>query len=504
MTKELTLKELNSIAAQSCSEDFSLFVKTFWSEIIPDKLEWNWHMQVLCDELQEAYTRVFNREPKLHDLIINIPPGTSKSTICTVMAQGWSWTRDASLRHITGSYSEGLSIGHSVQMRNLVTSGLYKAFYPHIKLKPDENNKTDFRNTRNGQRFTTSVDGTVTGTHGHIITIDDPLSPKEAASEKGLQNANDWLDKTLSSRKVNKAITLTVIIMQRLHMNDCTGHLLAKGLPIRHINLPAELSKDVIPEYLKEHYTDGLLDTNRLSRQSLHEAKVSLGTAGYSTQYMQRPVPEGGLIWQKWFNLVPDHLFPNNQYLNSVSSFWDTAYTEKESNAASCYITAGVSPEDGSIWISDIGWRWLEFPELIKWMKQQVSPHRIEAKATGKSLKQVLTREGISAIEMEVKGGDKVARAHNATPVAEAGRVYIKQSLADGLYNDPKQGILHFPNGVCADLADTLAMCLQYYGGMTAGQMGMSTGAETSNKFNNKPDNTSMAIADSEEDFEDY
>jgi phage terminase large subunit-like protein len=62
---------------------------------------------------------------------------------------------------------------------------------------------------------------------------------------------------------------------------------------------------------------------------------------------------------------------------------------------------------------------------------------------------------------MEVKvSNDKIARAKDATPTAEAGMIYIKKSMADRLYNDSKQGILFFPNGQYADLADTLSQMI--------------------------------------------
>lgn len=47
-----------------------------------------------------------------------------------------------------------------------------------------------------------------------------------------------------------------------------------------------------------------------------------------------------------------------------------------------------------------------------------------------------------------------------ATPYAEAGMVYIKQSLLDRLYHDEKQGILRFPNGSHDDLQDALVQAI--------------------------------------------
>ena len=98
---------------------------------------------------------------------------------------------------------------------------------------------------------------------------------------------------------------------------------------------------------------------------------------------------------------------------------------------------------------------------MIQFMRELPAPHYIEGKASGKSAKQTLTKEGINAIEVDVTGGDKIARARMATPTAEAGRVYIRESLLDFLYFDSKQGILKFPNASHDDVADVISQLIQ-------------------------------------------
>jgi predicted phage terminase large subunit-like protein len=200
-----------------------------------------------------------------------------------------------------------------------------------------------------------------------------------------------------------------------------------------------------------------LLDKKRLSVKVLQELKVDLGTAGYAGQVDQLPAPEGGTIWQKWFIEVPDDMFPDIEKAHEVQNDWDLAYTKEEQNSASAYITSGIMARN--IYIFDLNWRWVEFPELINWMKEIDWPHYIENKGPGKSARSTLKKFGVAAIEVNVNR-DKVARAKDATPTAQAGLVYIKKSMADRLYNDSKQGILFFPNGQYADLADTLSQML--------------------------------------------
>lgn len=455
---------LDEVKAELCRRSLSFFVREFWPVVATTALVWNWHIDVLCDEIQEIDERVFLRQPKLHDAIFNVPPGTSKTKILSILSTAWEFCRQPSIKTFVGSYSDAAVIGIADEIRLIMKSEKYKMYFPKTSIRRDFDTKHEFKTTENGHFYAFTVNGTLTSKHADILKIDDPLNPQQASSDAELETTTYFFDKTLPTRKTDKEITPTMLIMQRLSTKDPTGHLLEQqGSKIRHICLPGELSQDVKPPELKLKYKDGLLDPVRLSSSALRELKTKLGEYGYSGQIQQTPVPAGGLIWQKWFIEIDDAIFPKTSTLNQVSTDWDLAYTKNDENAASAYMTFGTFGND--IFIIDLGWAWLEFPELIKYMKQKQGPHYIEAKASGKSAKQTLVKQGVTAIEVKVQGGeDKVSRARMATPVAECGRVYIKKSLADRLYNDSKQGILNFPKGPCKDLADVLAQGLQRLG----------------------------------------
>lgn len=454
--KNLVIPDIDSINAELCKRSFYFFVQQFWSVIITEDPVWNWHIKYLCDELQETVLRIKQRLPKLNDTIINIPPGTSKSTICTVMLPAWAWTVDNSLRILTASYSSSLSTDHAVKSRDIVRSENYKKWFPEVEIKKDQDNKTHYKINSGGERYATSVGGTVTGFHAHLIIVDDPLNPKEASSDVDRESANNFMDVTLSTRKVNKAVTPTVLVMQRLHDKDCTGNWLSKkGKLLNHICLPGELSDNVKPLEVRGNYVNGLLDAVRLTKTDLENLKIDLGSYGFAGQIGQRPTPEGGGIWQKWIKPIPRKDIPK---LTSLGTDWDLAYTKEDKNSASAYVEAGKA--NGDMYITDLGFDWLEFPSLISYMKIRNKPHYIEAKASGKSAKQTLSSMGIPAIEIKVEGGDKIARTRTATPYAEAGMIYCADDLIDKLFNDDKQGILLFPNASHNDLNDALVQAI--------------------------------------------
>ena len=373
------------------------------------------------------------------------------------MLPAWTWIIDSTIRNLTASYSSSLSTDHALKSRDIIKSSLFKEMFPEVQIKHDQDNKTHYKNTNGGERYATSVTGTVTGFHAHLIIVDDPINPKGANSEADRASANRFMDITLSTRKVSKSVTLTILIMQRLHEMDCTGNWLQKkDKKIKHICLPGEISSEIRPAELAENYVNGLLDPVRLSEDDLTGLKIDLGSYGYSGQIAQKPSPKDGGIWKKWLIVIPDSDFPKQ--LTQLGSDWDLAYTEKETNSASAYVTAGKF--ENKMYIDDIGFEWLEFPKLITYMKSKKAPHYIEGKASGKSAKQTLTNQGIPAVEVSVDGGDKVARAVMATPYAESGMVYCRASIIDKLYNDSKQGILLFPVAEHDDLNDALVQSI--------------------------------------------
>ena len=216
-----------AVQADECKQSFFYFMQTFWGVIIPETPVFNWHIEYLCNELQKLSYYIVNRLPKPYDVIINIPPGSTKTTLVTIMWPAWLWTQDQTIRIISNSYSGDLSLEHASKSKDIITSDLYRELFPEIMIRRDKSGKGSYENTKKGARYSTSTGGTITGKHAHVIINDDPVNPKQAESDPLRLQANEHT-KTLSSRKVDKKNTPMVTIMQRLHDDDVTGYLLKK------------------------------------------------------------------------------------------------------------------------------------------------------------------------------------------------------------------------------------------------------------------------------------
>lgn len=426
--------ELN---ASICRDSFFEFVKEFWSVLIPEKAVWNWHMEFLCDEFQAAAERVFRGQAKLYDEVINISPGTSKSSIASIFFPCWVWTRMPSFRFIGASYSFPLAMDLSRKSRDIVTSDKYLEYFPEIKLRLDQNTKGYFTNTKGGYRYAVGINGSVTGMHGHAIVIDDPLDPNQAISPADLKAANTWIKETLSSRKVDKAVTPTFLIMQRLHQDDPSEQFLKKKR-VRHVCLPAEISDNdqdamVKPASLKRFYVDGLMDPVRLGYDVLAEAKEN-GEYYYSAQFRQHPVPAGGGMFKTKMVRHGPGVVPPDRFKRIVR-YWDKAGTR--GGGAWTVGTKMGQDYDGRFWVLDVQRFQEDSYVRERKIKQIADMDGIEvivgieeepgSGGKGSAQDTVARLAGYRVVTQKVSAsdGDKVQRADPFSVQVNAGNVYL-------------------------------------------------------------------------------
>lgn len=434
---------------------FFRFIKKYWHTIIPEAPHWNWHIEYICGEMQAMAERVFKRLPKEHDLIINVSPGSTKSTVCSVMFPVWCWTVDQSIRSICGSYAFPLSLHLATQSRNILRSDEFKRRYPEIIL--DETQKGLLTNTGRGQRIATSTGGSITGMHGHFLIVDDPINPKEAVSKTQLQAANDWIDQTLMTRKIDKAITPTILIMQRLHQNDPTGHLLSKRDQdtIRHICLPAVITKDVQPKSLRQYYTDGHMDIDRLGPDVLKESKNNLGEYGYAGQFLQSPIPPGGGMFKTEYVRLGA---PPRKFAMRVR-YWDKAGTVD----GGAYTVGALLGKDlaGKFWVLDIirgQWEAREREDIILRTARMDGEGVIvgieqEPGSGGKESAQATVRNLVGfRVRVDRPTGNKVLRADPFAVQVNGGNVFMVWGEWNRTYLDE---LSFFPHSTYKDQCDS-------------------------------------------------
>ena len=173
-------------------------------------------------------------------MLINVPPRHMKSLLVSVLWPAWEWIQHPERRWLFSSYAASLSIRDSMKCRTLIESPWYQSFWgDRFALSSDQNTKTRFDNNRSGYRIATSVGGAATGEGGDRIVCDDPHNVQEAESDSIRKTTTDWFDVVMSTRVNDPRTAAKVVVMQRCHQRDLSGHLLAQG-GWDHLCLPAE------------------------------------------------------------------------------------------------------------------------------------------------------------------------------------------------------------------------------------------------------------------------
>ena len=228
--------------------------------------------------------------------------------------------------------------------------------------------ETEVQTTKRGYRLATSIGGTLTGRGGDLIIIDDPIKPQDAQSKSIREKTIQWYENTLLSRLDDKQHGGIVVVMQRLHMEDLTDHLLTKG-GFDLLCLPAIAeSKEQIPIGPKRYYVrevDEVLDPAREPRAALEQLRNSMTPLVFSAQYQQRPIPlAGNLIKRDWLNFYEGSVpWEEDEY--HVTS-WDTAMKSSEHSDYSVGTVWTVQERGKRIYLIDLVRGRFEFPELVE------------------------------------------------------------------------------------------------------------------------------------------
>jgi predicted phage terminase large subunit-like protein len=364
---------------------FADFVKASWPLVEPNAFQNNWHIDAICEHLEAVANRQINR------LLINIPPRHMKSLAANVFFPAWVWAqnpnpdedpkyqlhlrknswRGPGAKFMYISYDASLASRDGFKCRRIIASPWYQRLWGHrFQLSPDQNQKARFDNLYGGHRISTSENGMITGEGADIIVFDDPhnVSDIGGTSNVAREGTLRFWDESLPSRLNDQDHGVFIVIMQRVHERDLSGHILANEHGWTHLCLPAvheanhpfPMRTTVNRKATGQVWTDPRKDgeplwPERISLEALHRMGKSeaLSTHMAAGQLQQRPTArEGGLFKRHWFD-NPVKIVPSR--LDLVRA-WDIASTiaTKGDPDYSVGVLMGRNPGTGIIYIMDV------------------------------------------------------------------------------------------------------------------------------------------------------
>ena len=442
----------------------------------------NWHVDAIGEHLEAM------KREEIRDLVVNIPPGHAKSLLISVLFPAWLWIDTPTQRFLCSSYDLSIVVRDSVKSRMLLESDWYREeFSPAWKLSTDQNAKTFYKNTRQGFRFCHTVAGKGTGHRGEWILCDDPLKAKDGNSPLKRQDAIDWWDKTMPTRLNDPRTGKRLVVMQRLHEEDLTGHIRATSKTFEFLELPSLF--DSSARSITHHFVDGtkrefwrdprtndgeLLFPELFTPEVLAGLRVQLGEADFAAQHLQRPYPAGGLIFKsEWFA----NRYKTLPRLTEVFTVWDLALKDAEENDETACLTMGLG-EDGFYYVLRVlHGRW-ETPKVAEFFVEQAKYFRqlygeryrgdyVEDKVSGTTMMQYLRRSNpeLAIIPITTGREGKEERARGVTPICESGRVRLPDGETfegmGGAVNDLIAQLVGFPKVKLRDLVDVFVYAIK-------------------------------------------
>jgi predicted phage terminase large subunit-like protein len=440
-------------------DSFYDFIKMAWSQVYADSpFQDNWHIPLMA----EHYEAVFRGE--IDELVVNIPPNSSKSCITCVLFPAWLWIRDPALALIMATYAELIFRRDSNKTVDLMRSKWYQARWGDRFSLPTVAAVDYVVNDKGGFRLGTTPGGKATGLHANIQILDDPNKPEDA-SAVGLQNIRDWYARTMSTRwRKPPQKTGLICIMQRLHCSDLAQMFLDRGAT--HLMLPANFDpkrRCRTPYGYDPRTQEGeLLDPHRLPQNLIDKLRRNLGSMNAAAQLDQQPVPEGGAIfqreWLKFYSEAP-------KAFDQVILSWDLAYKDGESSDYACGQVWGRKGAD--FYLLDQAWDRMSFSTALDRIRDQAkrwpqaTAKLIEEKANGAAVLQVLQSKLSGLVAVDPRGG-KFSRASACSGLFQAGNVHLpdpdKHPWVAGYITE----LLTFPRSAYDDRVDATTQALLY------------------------------------------
>jgi len=330
----------------------------------------------------------------------------------------------------------------------------------------------------------------VTGQGGDILIGDDPQNPREADSEASRKECISHYSGTMYNRLNDPEIGLRMVIQQRLHEGDLTGHLVSLD-PDKYefICIPAEESDDIKPPSLRENYKGGLFFPSRFSQRVLSDMRspTALGAYRYAGQYQQRPSPDVGGMFKKYlwrFWLPPGQSLRPVTFKNEkgddvacvqrelprrfdlACQSWDLPFDDDgQDNSAAAGQAWGRLAADS--FLLDEEFEQMDYVAQREAIKSLALRHPhiraklVEKKANGSAIRSDLGRNlpGIIPVQVDT---DKVSRARPMQAYQAAGNLYLPHPDLYPWVHKFIGDYAVFPKGKMKDRIDAGSQAINY------------------------------------------
>lgn len=291
-------------------------------------------------------------------LMVFMPPGSAKSTYCSVVAPTYYMGREPDRRVILASYGSDLAGRHGRRARQVAASADFSSLFG-AGLSTRTSAADEWALTNGSEYLAGGILSGITGNRAHGLVIDDPVKGRAEAQSDTISNRtwaaynDDLLTRLIPGGWV-------VLVQTRWSMRDLAGRLLPEkydgisglvrctdGKDWEVINLPAQCERNDDPlgrkvgEYLWPEWFD---------EDHWNIFKKSPRT--WAALFQQRPAPSDGDLFKPDSIKIVEALPAGMR----MARGWDLAATDEKENKGADW-TAGAKigrDELGRFFICDV------------------------------------------------------------------------------------------------------------------------------------------------------
>lgn len=471
-------------------DSLSMFIELSWRCFDTVDFIGGWHIDCIADHLMAAGMGQFAGK----HLLMNIPPGCSKSSTCSVAWPAWEWARgsietgqrlmgeEQFLDHTTfsflcTSYRFDLAKRDSQKFRDLISSAWYRRTYPHVELRKDRDSVRDGQmNSVGGYRKGVPVSG-VMGEGARFVLNDDPHNTKGAESDTVREETIANLTRAMPTRLRVPEYGCDITIMQRLHELDMSGHFITNEYSRTvHVCLPMEYECDYpfpmktpLEKWKVDPRTEEgeLLCPQRYNRDAVDALKdmMEAKEGAYVTagQLQQRPAPRKGSMFarDRWQYVEPSEFPPEDEIVGWALG-GDLAATVSATSARTAFAWAAITA-DKKVYVKRVLARKTTPGQMQSWLRalHKELPSNVVFDLPQDPAQAGVTQKVILAeilmgrpFYLTSESGDKELRAQGFAAAVENGRVFLER----GDWNkDLLDEAEPFPRGTYKDRIDALS-----------------------------------------------
>lgn len=465
--KELAMKEQ---ATRELEKRFAMqrnslyeFMCTVREKEYKKKLDDNWHIREICAKLEAVYRGEIKR------LIINIPPRTLKTEIVSINFPAWVMGNKQDAKFMEISYASGLAEENSNKCRSLYKSSTYNMIFPRrSSIRLDQDTKQYWVLDDWGSYYASGSTGTITGKGCDIMIIDDPMKPGDADSDLVRTAINNNFHDTLESRLNDKTKWAIIVIMQRLHDDDLTGHLLdleSRLMGDRWEKLIIPAISEIDEQYREkwESFFQKRFPIKMLREMQTNEATRSM----FATQYQQSPTnKETQEFHDEWYRYHGAGTACETPKYMRIFTTVDPAFKQWQDNDNTAIVTWGFHEDKLYLLEYSVG-KWTADVALDKIMYHMTKrkPEKVGVEAFQAQsmiitfLKNEMNKRAIYIDIEEVRQtGDKLSKIRSLIPYYRRGLIYHTLWMQE-LENEERK----FPRGKHDDIVDAVQMLYNLY-----------------------------------------